>query len=136
MAGWCRRFRWPPFFGEIRIDPIAKPCFFVSPTQPFGDEDFADPAALHANAFDSMQVVHQPIQRPGSITLFTSIPWPGESRLDDFAHQLRLIGGRSTRARRFFQSQQSLLIEAVEPIAYHPLTDFKLLGDLRRQQSL
>jgi hypothetical protein len=43
--------------------------------------------------------------------------------------------GRAS-ARGFFQPEQSLLIEAMEPVAHHPLTHFELLGDLGGRQAL
>jgi hypothetical protein len=136
VAGWWRRFRWPPFFGEVGIDPLAKPGFFVSPTEPLGDEDLADATALHANAFDAAQVVYQPIQRPGGVALFSQVGRPGERGLNDLTDELWLVGHGPTRAWRFFESLQSLLIEAMEPIAHHTLAHIELLGNLRRPLSL
>src|SRR6266536_4378786 len=84
-----------PFSGEVGIDPFAKPTFFMSPRESFGDEDFADAATLHTNAFDAMQVVYQPIQRPGRIGLSQG-SGIGKSRLDNFAHHFRLLVHRTT----------------------------------------
>jgi hypothetical protein len=41
-----------------------------------------------------------------------------------------------SQARRFFQPGQSLLIEAMEPVAHHAFTDLQLLGNLWRLASL
>src|SRR5713226_5146953 len=60
----------------------------------------------------------------------------GESRLDNLAHDLWLVDHWTPRSRRFFQSLQSLLVEAVEPSAHHALTDLETLGNLGRTQSL
>src|SRR2546425_10291257 len=92
----------------------------------FGDEDLADATALHANAFDPMQIVRQPIQRPTGVVL-SQLPGVRERYLDDAADFLGGVGHGSTRARRFFQPLQSLLIETMEPIANHAFTHLKLL---------
>jgi hypothetical protein len=133
MVGWCRAFRWPPFFGKVGIHPIAKPRFFVSPTQALSDENLTDAATLHANAFDAVQVVYQPIQSPGRVALFSQVGRLTERSLNDLADQLRLIGHWPTRARGFLQS---LLIEAMEPIAHQTFTDVELLGNLWRPLAL
>src|SRR5258708_17108442 len=135
MEGRCRRFRWPPFFSEVGIDSLAKPRLFVSPTEAFRDEDLADAAALHANPFDTVQVVHQPIQRPAGVVL-SQIARVAERCLNDAADFLGRVSHGSTGARRFFQPSQSLLIEAMEPIAHHVFTDLQLLGNLGRLASL
>jgi len=44
----------------------------MSPREAFLNEKLADETALHANALDPMEVVHQPIQRPGRV-LFPQI---------------------------------------------------------------
>jgi hypothetical protein len=124
-----------PFFGEIGIDPLAKPALLMSPTEAFGDEDLTDAAALHANAFDPVQVLDQPIQCPDRVVL-SHVARLGESRLDDAADLLWGVGRRPIRAGRFFQSLQSLLVKAVEPIAHHAFTDFELLCNLWRRLPL
>src|SRR5207302_980007 len=89
-----------PFSGEVGINPLAKPAFFVPPAESFGDEELADATALHPNAFDSMQVVHQAVQRP-SRKVLSQITGMGESRLNDLADDLWLVGHRTPRPRRF-----------------------------------
>lgn len=121
---------------EVGIHPLAKPGFLVPPTQSFSDEDLADATALHANAFDPVQVVHQPIQRPGRIPLFAQVLGPTESCLNDLADQRWLVGHRSSRARSFFQPLQALLVKTMEPIAHHPLAHVDLLCNLGRQLAL
>jgi len=82
-----------------------------------------------------VQIVHQPIQRPGGVVL-SQIAGIGERCLDDTADFLGRVGHGSTRARRFFQSLQSLLIETMEPIPYHAFTHLKLLRNLGGRLSL
>ena len=80
-----------PFFGEVGIDPYAKPRLFVSPPEAFRDEDLADAAALHADPLDAVQVLDQPIQRPARIVL-SQIAGMGEGGLDDTADFLWGVG--------------------------------------------
>src|SRR5258708_24335675 len=77
----------PPFFGEVGIDPLAKPRFFVSPPEAFGGADLADAAAYHADPLDAVQVLNQPIQRPARIVL-SQILGIREARLHHTAHSL------------------------------------------------
>jgi hypothetical protein len=125
-----------PFFSRSRDPPDRQTTFLRVANGVWSrDEDLADTTALHANAFDSMQVVYQPIQRPAGVVL-SQIAGIGERYLDDAADFLWSIGHRSTRARRFFHPLQSLLMKAMEPIAYHPFTNLKLLGNLGSRLSL
>ena len=53
----------PPFTLEVRVHARTEPSFLLTPLQPFGQQDLADPAALHADAFLA-QMRDQTVQRP------------------------------------------------------------------------
>ncbi len=47
LGPWrCRGCGWPPFLCEVGINSLAKPRLFMPPSQPFSQEDFADPTAF------------------------------------------------------------------------------------------
>ena len=60
-VGQDRAAQWPPFFGEVGIDSLTNPAFFVLPAQAFVLEDLTEPTALDADVFLLIQVSHQTI---------------------------------------------------------------------------
>ena len=71
-AGRCRAARWPPFFGEGGIGPLAEPGLLLAPAQALGLQDLADAAALDGDALllvryaASRSSVQLPKGRPSS----------------------------------------------------------------------
>ena len=122
-----RAARSSPFFGEVRIDPLAEPGFLVAPLQAFADDDRADPAAAHGDAVAG-QVGDQPVQGPrreGKAQFGRA----GQRRGDDGAALLGRIGRRPSRAHVLLQPVHAAGVEAVQPVPHrvgaqvHPGTD-------------
>ena len=104
-----------PFFGEVGIDPFAKPGLVLAPLQALTDEDLTDPAAPHRDALVG-QIGHQTIQGPAGKGQ-AQLGGPGQGRGDDGAALLGRIRRRSAGAHVLFQPIQTACVKPVDPVA-------------------
>ena len=101
---------------ELRVHPRPEPGLFLAPLQPFGEQNLADPAALHANALLA-QVGHQAVQRPRRKRQ-TQLGGPGQRRSNNSTALLGGINRRAPRAHVLLQPREAALVEALEPEAH------------------
>src|SRR4051794_41934747 len=82
---------------ELRVHPRPEPSLFLAPFQPFGEQDLAPPAALHADALLA-QVGHQAVQGPRRERQ-AQLGGPRQRRSDNGAALPRGVGGGGAPAR-------------------------------------
>src|SRR3954454_19304088 len=119
---------------EVRIHARAKPGFLLTPLQPFGQQDLADPAALHADA-RLAEVSHQTVQRPAGerqVQISRSAQCGGDDRTALFGR----VGRRAPRAPLLLQPGQTPRVEPLEPEPNRGLAYIQRGRDLRRAQPI
>jgi hypothetical protein len=88
---------WLTASSKVGINPLAKPCLLFRPTQALRKQDVIDPAALHGNALDVIQVRFQTVECPGSERQTQRLR-TGESRSDNLSHLFCRVCGWTPRA--------------------------------------
>ena len=109
----CRASQGAPFFGEVGIDPLAKPGLVAAPAQALLQQDLIDAAALHRDPLVLGQVGRQPIQRPAGERQLQG-RGIGERSGDHGGTHIGRVGGRAARARLVLQSRKPLCVEAAD----------------------
>ena len=124
----------PPFTREVWIHTRTKPGFLLTPCQPFGQQNFADPAALHADALLA-EVRHQTVQRPAGERQ-VQIRRPAQCGGDDGTALFGRVGRWAPRTHLLLQPGQTPRVEPLEPEPNRGFAHIQTGRDLRRAQPL
>jgi hypothetical protein len=130
----CRGAQSPPFTFELRVYARAEPGFLLPPIQSFGQQNLADPAALHADALFA-QGSNQAVQRPGGERQ-AQLGRPAQRGGDDGTALFGCVGRRAPRAHLLLQPGQTLRVEPLEPEPNRGMAHIQMGGDRRRAQPL
>jgi hypothetical protein len=133
-VGRCRGAQEPPFTREVRVDPRTEPGFLLTPCQPFGQQDLADPAALHADTLLA-EVSNQTVQRPAGERQ-VQISRSAQRGGDDGTALCGRVGRRAPRAPRLVQPGQPPRVEPLEPEPNRGFAYIQTDRDLRRVQPI
>src|SRR5262249_18741528 len=113
-AARCGASPGPPFFGELRVDPLAEPGLVLAPAEALVDQEFVDPAPLDRDPLLLIEVSLQAVERPaaeGQAELLRV----GQGGGDHLGALLGGVGVRPAATGTLLQPPQALLVEPADP---------------------
>jgi hypothetical protein len=110
----CGAVRWPPFFGELGINPVAEPALVLPPSKPLGDEDLVDATPLDRDLPVLVEIIPEPVEGPAS-EREAELLRVGQRDGDDLGTLLGGVGVWASGAMPLLQPLDAMLIEPADP---------------------